>query len=48
MSGEHDHRADHEHADHQHADDLARWKHDGVRVIKGDQLDANTLPKCHG
>jgi uncharacterized RmlC-like cupin family protein len=42
MSGEHDHRPDHGHADHQHADDLARWKHDGVRVIKGDQLDPNT------
>ena len=26
--------------DHDHADE--RWKHDGVRVIKGDQLDANT------
>jgi len=31
MSGDHDHP--HEHA---------RWKHDGVRVIKGDQLDPNT------
>ena len=25
---------------HDHAE--PRWKHDGVRVIKGDQLDANT------
>ena len=25
--------------DHEHA---PRWKHDGVRVIKGDQLDPNT------
>ncbi len=24
--------------DHEHH----RWKHDGVRVIRGDQLDANT------
>jgi uncharacterized RmlC-like cupin family protein len=23
-------------------DDRERWKHDGVRVIKGDQLDSNT------
>ena len=27
--------------DHSH-DEEARWKHDGVRVIKGDQLDPNT------
>ena len=26
--------------DHEHTDD--RWKYDGVRVIKGDQLDPNT------
>jgi uncharacterized RmlC-like cupin family protein len=25
-----------------HNNDEPRWKHDGVRVIKGDQLDANT------
>ena len=25
---------------HHHEPD--RWKHDGVRVIKGDQLDSNT------
>ena len=25
-----------------HAHDQSRWKHEGVRVIKGDQLDANT------
>jgi uncharacterized RmlC-like cupin family protein len=29
-------------ADHEHDDPSERWKHDGVRVIKGDQLDANT------
>jgi uncharacterized RmlC-like cupin family protein len=29
-------------ADHQHDVPDVRWKHDGVRVIKGDQLDANT------
>jgi uncharacterized RmlC-like cupin family protein len=27
---------------HEHEDPKARWKHDGVRVIKGDKLDANT------
>jgi len=27
-------------ADHDHTGE--RWRHDGVRVIKGDQLDANT------
>ncbi len=39
-----DHDHDHPHhpgdGDHAHAPD--RWKHDGVRVIKGDQLDPNT------
>ncbi|SFB62573.1 hypothetical protein SAMN03159496_06063 [Rhizobium sp. NFR07] len=30
-----------EHNDrHEHASD--RWRHDGIRVIKGDQLDTNT------
>jgi len=29
-----------DHHDHHH--DSGRWKHDGVRVIKGDQLDPNT------
>jgi uncharacterized RmlC-like cupin family protein len=28
--------------DHERDDSKARWKHDGVRVIKGDALDANT------
>ncbi len=28
--------------DHKPAETDDRWKHDGVRVIKGDQLDANT------
>jgi uncharacterized RmlC-like cupin family protein len=37
MSTDHDH----DHDDHTH-DDTARWKHDGVRVIKGDRLDPNT------
>ena len=27
---------------HQHHDPDHRWKHDGVRVIKGEQLDPNT------
>ena len=29
-------------SDHDHDHDEPRWKHDGVRVIKGDRLDANT------
>jgi uncharacterized RmlC-like cupin family protein len=29
-------------ADQHHSGDAARWKHDGVRVIKGDRLDPNT------
>ena len=28
--------------DHHHRSETERWKHDGVRVIKGDQLDPNT------
>ena len=32
---------DHPH-DHDHGHDHERWKHDGVRVIKGDRLDPNT------
>ena len=31
----------HDHHDHSH-DEAPRWKHDGVRVIRGDQLDPNT------
>jgi uncharacterized RmlC-like cupin family protein len=27
---------------HEHIETDDRWKHDGVRVIKGDQLDSNT------
>jgi len=34
VSGDHDHSHDDDHD--------SRWKHDGVRVIKGDQLDPNT------
>ncbi|RVJ44461.1 mannose-6-phosphate isomerase, partial [Sinorhizobium meliloti] len=30
----------HHHGHDHHAED--RWKHNGVRVIKGDQLDDNT------
>ncbi|MGA0616237.1 cupin domain-containing protein [Paracoccus sp. KR1-242] len=38
----HDHGHDgHEHHHHDH-EDAPRWKFDGIRVIKGDQLDANT------
>jgi uncharacterized RmlC-like cupin family protein len=39
-----DHHHDHEH-DHHHDHEPDRWKHNGVRVIKGDQLDANTNAK---
>jgi uncharacterized RmlC-like cupin family protein len=34
-----DHSQDHDPHDHSHAD---KWKHDGVRVIPGGSLDANT------
>ena len=37
----HDHSHDDDH-DQGHPDDTPRWKYDGVRVIKGDQLDPNT------
>ncbi|KQO67464.1 cupin domain-containing protein [Methylobacterium sp. Leaf89] len=47
MHGDHDHDHDddhdHNHSHHDHAHAAAeRWKHDGVRVIPGDKLDANT------
>jgi uncharacterized RmlC-like cupin family protein len=42
MSGSHDHS----HSDHHHHDD-ERWKHDGVRVIPGHQLDPN-VPSTPG
>src|SRR3954467_15397929 len=29
-------------APHDHGAGLPRWKHDGVRVVPGNQLDANT------
>ncbi len=39
----HDHPHPHDHPhDHSHEQDAARWKHDGVRVIPGGQLDGNT------
>ena len=49
MSGSHDHtHGDHDHGDHSHHhDDADRWKHDGVRVIPGDQLDTN-VPSTPG
>src|ERR1035438_8537837 len=44
MTGSHDHT----HADHSHDHgDAQRWKHDGVRVIPGDQLDPN-VPSTAG
>lgn len=42
MTGHHDHSHSHDHA---HDDD--RWKHDGVRVIPGNQLDPN-VPSTTG
>ena len=47
MTESHDHdptHADHSHGDH---DDMQRWKHDGVRVVPGDQLDPN-VPSTAG
>jgi uncharacterized RmlC-like cupin family protein len=44
MTGSHDHT----HSGHSHdQDDAQRWKHDGVRVIPGDQLDPN-VPSTPG
>ena len=45
MTGNHDHSHDHagphdQSGDHHHA--TPQWKHDGVRVIPGGQLDPNT------
>ena len=46
MSGSHDHpHSDHSH-DHKN-DDAERWKHDGIRVIPGNQLDPN-VPSTAG
>jgi uncharacterized RmlC-like cupin family protein len=51
MSGDHDHSHDspHHHGhDHSHDHgDMERWKHDGVRVIPGNQLDPN-VPSTAG
>jgi uncharacterized RmlC-like cupin family protein len=47
MTGTHDHsHSDHGHSDHSHDHD-ERWKHDGVRVIPGNQLDPN-VPSTAG
>jgi uncharacterized RmlC-like cupin family protein len=43
MSGSHTHSHEHH---HDHAD-MERWKHDGVRVIPGNQLDPN-VPSTPG
>jgi uncharacterized RmlC-like cupin family protein len=50
MSGSHHHHHDHDHPHHHdddHAHDPDRWKHDGVRVIPGSQLDPN-VPSTKG
>jgi uncharacterized RmlC-like cupin family protein len=47
MSGSDDHSHPHSHShDHDHGD-ADRWKHDGVQVIPGDQLDPN-VPSTAG
>jgi len=38
---------DHDHSAHARDDETQRWKHDGVRVIPGDQLDPN-VPSTPG
>src|SRR3954469_22423292 len=43
MTGSHDHGPH----DHSHEHDHDRWKHDGVRVIPGNQLDPN-VPSTPG
>src|SRR5450755_3959685 len=46
MTGSHDHtHSGHDHS-HDHGD-AERWKHDGVRVIPGNQLDSN-VPSTAG
>ena len=50
MSGSHSHHHshhDHHPHDHSHDHDPDRWKHDGVRVIPGSQLDSN-VPSTKG
>jgi uncharacterized RmlC-like cupin family protein len=47
MSGSHDHTHPHSHGDHSHSHDPDRWKHDGIRVIPGNQLDPN-VPSTAG
>jgi len=42
MGQDHDHS--HDHSGHEHTD----WKHDGVRVIPGDQLDPTSAGKTAG
>jgi uncharacterized RmlC-like cupin family protein len=41
------HPHDHSHSDHSHEHGEGRWKHDGVRVIPGNQLDPN-VPSTAG
>src|ERR1700736_3312886 len=38
---------DHSHSDHSHGHSEGRWKHDGVQVIPGNQLDPN-VPSTAG
>jgi uncharacterized RmlC-like cupin family protein len=48
MTGSHDHTHPHHPHDHDHSHgDAERWKHDGVRVIPGNQLDPN-VPSTAG
>jgi uncharacterized RmlC-like cupin family protein len=46
MSHDHDHDHDHDHG-HSHPPPATDWKHDGVRVVPGGQLDGN-VPSTPG
>ena len=47
MTGTHDHGHPQAHAHGNDHGDTERWKHDGVRVIPGNQLDPN-VPSTPG
>ena len=38
----HEHEHEHHEHEHEHSNEEERWKHEGVRVIKGNQLDDRT------
>ena len=47
MGHDHDHDHDHDHPHHDATSPDAPWKHDGVRVVPGNQLDDN-VPSTPG